>query len=217
MAKKLFVGGLSWNTTTESLKAAFEVHGPVPDAIVMSDRETGQSRGFGFVTFANDADADKAVEALNGTMLDGRPMRVDVAADRPAGGRGPGGPGGFGGPRPGGFGGGPRGPGGPGGGFGGPRPGGFGGGPRGPGGPGGGFGGPRGPGGPGGPGFGGGPRGPGGPSMGGGPGGPPMGPRGPGKKGGWKEDRPEKGAKPKRRHDADEPFNPNEAYDLDDE
>lgn len=212
MAKKLFVGGLSWNTTTENLKAAFEAHGPVPDAIVMTDRETGQSRGFGFVTFANDADADKAVEALNGTLLDGRPIRVDVAADRPAGGRGPGGPGGgFGGPRgPGGGGfGGPRGPGGPGG------PGGGFGGPRGPGG--GGFGGPRGPGGPG-PGFGG-PRGPGGPGpMGGAPGagGPPTG-RGGGKKGGWKEDRPERAAKPKRRRDDDEPFNPTQAFDFDDE
>jgi len=205
MAKKLFVGGLSWNTTTETLKAAFEAHGPVPDAIVMTDRETGQSRGFGFVTFANDADADKAVEALNGTLLDGRPIRVDVAADRPAAGRGPGGPG-FGGP---------RGPGG----FGGPRPGGSGpgfGGPRGPGGPG--FGGPRGPGGPG-PGFGG-PRGPGGPGpMGGGPPGPggPPASRGGGKKGGWKEDRPERSAKPKRRRDDDEPFNPNQAFDFDDE
>jgi cold-inducible RNA-binding protein len=127
MSKKLFVGGLSWNTTSDQLKAAFESVGPVADAVVITDRETGRSRGFGFVTYANDADADKAVTQMNGATVDGRMVKVDPATMRAPGGPG----GGFGGPRPGGFGGG----GGP------PRPGGFGG-PR-PGGGGGGFGGPR--------------------------------------------------------------------------
>ena len=145
MSKKLFIGGLSWNTTSDQLKAAFESVGPVADAVVITDRETGRSRGFGFVTYANDADADKAVGQMNGALVDGRAVKVDPATMRPGGpggggGFGGGGGGGFGGPRPGGFGGGAPRP--SGGGFGGPRPGGGGfGGPR-PGG-GGGFGGPR--------------------------------------------------------------------------
>jgi RNA recognition motif-containing protein len=95
MAKKLFVGGLSWNTTSEQLKAAFEAIGPVTDAVVITDRETGRSRGFGFVTYANDADGDKALADLSGTMLDGRAIKVDAATERApggGGGRGPGGP-----------------------------------------------------------------------------------------------------------------------------
>jgi RNA recognition motif-containing protein len=95
MAKKLFVGGLSWNTTSEQLKAAFGAIGTVTDAVVISDRETGRSRGFGFVTFANDADADRALSEMNGTMLDGRAIKIDAATERAPGGpgRGPGGPG----------------------------------------------------------------------------------------------------------------------------
>jgi RNA recognition motif-containing protein len=95
MAKKLFVGGLSWNTTSEQLKAAFEAIGPVTDAVVIADRETGRSRGFGFVTYAKDADADRALADLSGTMLDGRAIKVDAATERVPGGgpgRGPGGP-----------------------------------------------------------------------------------------------------------------------------
>src|SRR6186997_2649456 len=95
MAKKLFVGGLSWGTTSEQLKAAFAAIGPVTDAVVITDRETGRSRGFGFVTYLNDADADKAIQDLSGTMLDGRAIKIDAATERPPGGpgRGPGGPG----------------------------------------------------------------------------------------------------------------------------
>jgi RNA recognition motif-containing protein len=95
MAKKLFVGGLSWNTTSDQLKAAFAAIGPVTDAVVISDRETGRSRGFGFVTYANDADADRALAEMSGTMLDGRAIKVDAATERApggGGGRGPGGP-----------------------------------------------------------------------------------------------------------------------------
>jgi cold-inducible RNA-binding protein len=149
MGKKLFVGGLSWNTTSEQLKAAFAAVGPVADAVVITDRETGRSRGFGFVTYQNDGDAEKALADLSGTMLDGRAIKVDAATERVpgAGGgpRGPGGPpprregagytGGGGPPRPGGgYGGGGGPPGGGGGGFsggGGGRTGGGGGGGRG--------------------------------------------------------------------------------------
>ena len=63
----------------DSLRDAFSVHGEISEAVVISDRDTGRSRGFGFVTFEDDEAADKAVAALNGTELDGRTIRVDVA------------------------------------------------------------------------------------------------------------------------------------------
>ncbi|MEZ5977504.1 MAG: RNA-binding protein [Planctomycetota bacterium] len=95
MAKKLFVGNLSWNTTTEDLTAAFEQDGrTVTDAVVLTDRETGRSRGFGFVEFANDDEAIAAMEALDGATIDGRQIRVNEAterAPRPGGGGGGGG------------------------------------------------------------------------------------------------------------------------------
>ena len=72
MSKKLFVGSLSWDTNDEGLKNAFSAHGEVSEAVVISDRDTGRSRGFGFVTFEDDEAADKAIAALNGTELDGR-------------------------------------------------------------------------------------------------------------------------------------------------
>ena len=79
MSKKLFVGSLSWDTNDEGLRAAFSTHGEISEAIVISDRDTGRSRGFGFVTFDDDESADKAVAALNGTELDGRTIKVDIA------------------------------------------------------------------------------------------------------------------------------------------
>ena len=79
MSKKLFVGSLSWDTNDEGLRNAFGTHGQISEAIVISDRDTGRSRGFGFVTFEDDEAADKAVAALNGTELDGRTIKVDVA------------------------------------------------------------------------------------------------------------------------------------------
>ena len=82
MSKKLFVGSLSWDTNDSGLRAAFEPHGEVTEATVISDRDTGRSRGFGFVTFADDEAADKAVAALNQTELDGRTIKVDVAQAR---------------------------------------------------------------------------------------------------------------------------------------
>jgi RNA recognition motif-containing protein len=90
MSKKLYVGGLSWDTTDAGLQQAFERFGAVAEAKVVMDRDTGRSRGFGFVTFEDDGDATKAVEALNGSELDGRKIRVDEAnsQDRRGGGGG---------------------------------------------------------------------------------------------------------------------------------
>jgi len=94
MSVKLFVGGLAWETNDDSLRSAFAEHGEVSEAQVVVDRDTGRSRGFGFVTFNNDADAHKARDELNGKELDGREIRVDVAAERNDGDR-PRGRGGF--------------------------------------------------------------------------------------------------------------------------
>ena len=102
MSNKLFVGGLAWATNEESLKSHFGTYGEVTDAKVISDRETGRSRGFGFVTFAEADSATQALENLNGSELDGRTIRVDKATERGGGGgggRGRGGPGGGGGGR----------------------------------------------------------------------------------------------------------------------
>lgn len=101
MGKKLFVGGLAWATSDEGLREAFESFGEVTEAKVILDRDTGRSRGFGFVGFADDAAAEQAVAGMDGSELDGRKIRVNVAEDRPRsggfGGGGGGGRGGFGG------------------------------------------------------------------------------------------------------------------------
>ena len=92
MAKKLYVGNLSWGTTDDGLREAFESFGQVSEARVITDRDTGRSRGFGFVTFDNDEDADNAIQQMDGKDLDGRPLRVNEAQDRgPRGGGGGGG------------------------------------------------------------------------------------------------------------------------------
>jgi len=87
MAKKLYVGGLPYRTTNDELKNFFSAHGAVEDAAVIIDKMTGRSRGFGFVTMTNDAEADAAVNALNNADMDGRKIIVNEArplADRPA-------------------------------------------------------------------------------------------------------------------------------------
>ncbi len=94
MSKKLFVGSLSWDTNDDGLRSAFSPHGEISEATVISDRDTGRSRGFGFVTFDDDEAADKAVAALNGTELDGRTIKVDVAQAKQRSGGGGGGGGG---------------------------------------------------------------------------------------------------------------------------
>lgn len=80
---KLFVGGISFRTTEDGLREAFSAHGEVIDTKIILDRETGRSRGFGFVTFYKEEDADTALSKLNGHMLDGRTIRVDRASARP--------------------------------------------------------------------------------------------------------------------------------------
>jgi len=97
MSKKLFVGSLSWDTNDDALHRAFSPHGEISEAIVISDRDTGRSRGFGFVTFNDDEAADKALAALNGTELDGRTIKVDVAQAKQRSGGGGGDRGGHGG------------------------------------------------------------------------------------------------------------------------
>jgi RNA recognition motif-containing protein len=131
MSKKLFVGGLSWGTDDDALRTAFERFGAIDDAKVISDRETGRSRGFGFVTFSSDADAMNAMSEMDGKQLDGRTIKVNEAQERQrdgggggGGGRGGGGRGGYGGGGGGGGGGGYGGGGGGGGGYGGGRGGG---------------------------------------------------------------------------------------------
>jgi RNA recognition motif-containing protein len=79
MASKLFVGGLAWKTDDATLANAFAAFGTVLEAKVVTDRDTGRSRGFGFVTFTEEDSANKALAAMNGQTLDGRTLRVDRA------------------------------------------------------------------------------------------------------------------------------------------
>ena len=79
MAKKLYIGNLSYSTTDESLRAAFETVGAVSSANVIMDKMTNRSRGFGFVEMTEDADAEKAVSMWNGKELDGRALVVNEA------------------------------------------------------------------------------------------------------------------------------------------
>ena len=81
MGKKLFVGSLSWDTNDQGLREAFASYGEIVEATVITDRDSGRSRGFGFVTFTEDESADAAKTALDGTELDGRTIRVDVARE----------------------------------------------------------------------------------------------------------------------------------------
>ena len=92
MSKKLFVGSLSFDTNDDGLRMAFQEFGEVTEAKVISDRDTGRSRGFGFVTFSDADAADAAIEQMNGASLDGRSINVNEARERaPRGGGGDGG------------------------------------------------------------------------------------------------------------------------------
>lgn len=98
VSSKLFIGGLSFNTQEDSLRQAFSAHGDIQDVRIITDRETGRSRGFGFVTFGSEADAEAALQGMDGKVLDGRAIRVDYASNTPPRGGGfGGGGGGFGG------------------------------------------------------------------------------------------------------------------------
>ncbi len=104
MATNIYVGNLPWQTTSDDLYQLFAQYGAVAKSQVITDRETGRSRGFGFVEMANEAEAQAAIEALNNKPYNGRPLTVNVAKPREAGGGG-GNRGGYGGNR-GGYGGG---------------------------------------------------------------------------------------------------------------
>src|SRR5689334_13506074 len=81
MSQRLYVGNLSFHTTEQTIRAAFAEFGEVSDVNVMTDRETGRPRGFAFVTMGTVDGARRAIDAMTGTMLDGRPLRVDEAAE----------------------------------------------------------------------------------------------------------------------------------------
>jgi len=97
MGKKLYVGNLNYETTSADLEQMFSAHGAVADATVLTDRDTGRSRGFGFVEMGSEEEAQAAVAALDGTQQDGRTLKVNVA--KPRENRGGGGGGGGGGRR----------------------------------------------------------------------------------------------------------------------
>ena len=82
MNNKLFVGNLSFNTTENDLQDAFAAHGTVTEANLMMDRMTNRPRGFGFVTMSSPEEAQKAIAAMHGKELDGRPLTVNVARPR---------------------------------------------------------------------------------------------------------------------------------------
>jgi RNA recognition motif-containing protein len=96
LSKRLYVGNLPFSATDQELRDLFEKHGEVTSVNVITDRETGRSRGFGFVEMEASA-ADSAMEALDGHDMDGRPLRVNEARERGSGGGGGGGGGGRGG------------------------------------------------------------------------------------------------------------------------
>ena len=108
--KNIFVGNLKFTATEESVRGLFERYGSVSSARIMTDRDTGRSRGFAFVEMENENEADQAISALNGFMMDGRALNVNEARPKPersfsaggGAGRGFGGPGGGGSGRPGG-------------------------------------------------------------------------------------------------------------------
>lgn len=99
MGKKLYVGNLSYGVGDSDLQQLFEAHGTVQSAQVIMDRDTGRSKGFGFVEMGSDSEAQAAITALNGKEVEGRALTVNEARPKPEGGRGGGGGGrgGFGG------------------------------------------------------------------------------------------------------------------------
>jgi RNA recognition motif-containing protein len=97
MGNRLYVGNLSFQADSDAIRAAFSEFGEVTDVHLVSDRETGQSRGFGFVTMGSSDAAIKAIARMNGAMLEGRALKVNEAEERQSGGGGGGGRGGGGG------------------------------------------------------------------------------------------------------------------------
>jgi RNA recognition motif-containing protein len=103
MNNRLYVGNLSFDTSADAVRTAFAELGQVDDVYLVTDRATGRSRGFAFVTMSTPEEAQRAIQEMDGRMLDGRPLRVNEAEQKPRGG---GGGGGFRGGDRGGFGGG---------------------------------------------------------------------------------------------------------------
>jgi RNA recognition motif-containing protein len=100
MGKRLYVGNLTYGTNDAALRQMFEAHGSVTSAQVIMDRDTGRSKGFGFVEMGNDQEAQTAIAALNGKQVDGRALTVNEARPKTeGGGGGGGGRGGYGGRR----------------------------------------------------------------------------------------------------------------------
>jgi cold-inducible RNA-binding protein len=103
MSSKVFVGNLDFKTSKDEVQALFTQAGPINDVFLPMDRESGRPRGFAFVEYESESDAAKAIEQFNGKELNGRPLRVNAAEDRPRGAHRAGGPppqydnGGFGG------------------------------------------------------------------------------------------------------------------------
>jgi RNA recognition motif-containing protein len=104
MGRKLYVGNLPYSATEQSLREAFAASGTVDSVSLITDRDTGQSKGFAFVEMSSDREAQAATDALNGTMLDGRQIKVNEAKPRENRGGGGGNRGGFGGGGGGGYG-----------------------------------------------------------------------------------------------------------------
>jgi cold-inducible RNA-binding protein len=94
MGNRLYVGNLSFNANQDTLRNAFAAFGEITDVHLVTDRETGQSRGFGFVTMGTADAAQKAIHEMNGQLVDGRALKVNEAEERPRGGGGGGGGGG---------------------------------------------------------------------------------------------------------------------------
>src|SRR5260370_12115854 len=99
MGKKLYVGNVAYSVTDSALEQMFGAHGTVTSAQVIMDRDTGRSKGFGFVEMSTDQEAQAAIQALNLKEVDGRSLTVNEARPKTEGGRGGGGHGGHGGPR----------------------------------------------------------------------------------------------------------------------
>ena len=100
MGNRLYIGNLSFHATADTLRNAFTPHGEVTDVHVVTDRDSGQSRGFAFITMGSDSEARAAISAMDGSMLDGRALRVNEAEERQQrSGGGGGGGGGVGGGR----------------------------------------------------------------------------------------------------------------------
>ena len=88
---KIFVGNMSFQSSEETIRSLFAEHGQVDEVAIVTDRDTGRPRGFGFVTMPNDDEAQSAIDAINGQSVDGRPLNVNQARPKERGGGGGGG------------------------------------------------------------------------------------------------------------------------------